>query len=93
LVAPTPAAQSTVQAMKAQIVPRLEANPLTASTYKPSSLTPKTALVSALGLFLAAAVALAQKMDALLVEYRQAAPVAHTTTTINTEGGAYIGGA
>jgi len=91
-----PAAREKAQVIQAEIVPRLEANPLTAQAWHGFQADPQSGaaiLASALQLLLAADVALAQKLELLIAAYNQAArPTGGTTSTINTGGGAYIGG-
>lgn len=72
-----PAGPGAIQKLEGEIVPALEANPLTKPVWRDFRADPQNAaadLAAALGLLLRADAALAQRLDALLAELRQAAP-------------------
>jgi hypothetical protein len=89
-----PEAMKKAQEIEAVLVPQFNASPLYAPLWQqfeaaPADTTPL--LVGAVQMLLKADAALARRLDTLLAEYRQlAAPAA--SHTVNTGGGAYIGG-
>ena len=85
-------ALATAQAIEVELSPHLGGNPTYAPLWQQFQAQPVTmapALAGVLQVILAADAALARRLDVLLASYRQALS---TTTTINTGGGAYIGG-
>ena len=83
---------ATAQAIESELSPHLGGNPIYAPLWQQFQAQPMTlapALAGVLQVILTADAALARRLDALLASYRQAIS---NTTTINTGGGAYIGG-
>ncbi|MBN2004801.1 MAG: hypothetical protein JXA21_15695 [Anaerolineae bacterium] len=89
-----PQALAPAQAMTAVLAPRLEADPTYAPLWQSFQAAPeinKPILVGVVQVLAQNDAGLARKLDELLLAYRQAASPS-VTTTINTSGGAYIGG-
>jgi len=87
-----PQALAHAQAIRGEIVPRLEDNALTVNVWQGFQQAPQVnapLLTNAVQLLLSADAALARRLDVLLAQYRQAKGDA---TAINTGGGAYVGG-
>jgi len=89
-----PAALDKAREIKEVLVPQFNASPLYAQLWQqfeaaPADTTPL--LVGAVQMLLNANAALASRLDTLLAEYRQIA-VPAASQTVNTGGGAYIGG-
>lgn len=85
-------ALATAQEIQTALVPRLEADRLSATAWEEFQERPeqvKPMLESAVGMLLEADAALARRLDALLARYRQAKG---ESTRVDTGGGAYVGG-
>ncbi len=88
----TPQALPHARAIENEIVSQLEAHDLTAQAWQAFQRSPQAAaalLTNAVQFLLAADATLTQRMDALLDQYQQATG---KSTTVNTGGGAYVGG-
>ncbi len=89
-----PQALAPARALEATLLPQLEANPAYAPLWQAFQTSPqanKPILVSVVQVLAQNDPALARRLDELLSAYRQATH-AGATTTINTGGGAYVGG-
>ena len=89
-----PRALVPAQAIEAELAPRLEANSTYAPLWQAFQASPETSrpiLVGVVQVLVQNDPALGRKLDDLLDAYRQAI-ASNTTTTINTGGGAYVGG-
>jgi hypothetical protein len=89
-----PQALAPAQAMTAALAPRLEADPTYAPFWQSFQTAPeanKPILVGVVQVLIQNDAGLAHKLDGLLAAYRQAASPS-ATTTIDTGGGAYVGG-
>ncbi len=86
-------ALAVAREIETALLPHLEGDPAYAPLWQRFSATPQAmapALAGVVQGLLAADAALARRLDTLLAEYQQAS--APAVTTINTGGGAYIGG-
>lgn len=89
-----PKALAVAQEMQTALVPYVAENPTYAPLWEQFCAAPQEqapALTGILQVILSADTALAQRLDALLVQYQQAKGTS-ASTTINTGGGAYVGG-
>ncbi len=87
-------ALAVARQIESALTPRVAQDPAYAPLWQQFRAAPQVqapALGGVLQVLLAADAALAQRLDTLLEQYKQAARPA-TSTTINTGGGAYIGG-
>ena len=89
-----PQALAPAQAMTKALIPQLEANPTYAPLWQSFRAAPeanKPILIGVVQVLVQNDAELARKLGELLVAYRQAVSPS-TTTTIDTGGGAYVGG-
>jgi len=87
-----PAALAAAKAIRGELAPRLENNDLTVQAWQAFQQSPQATawlLTQAVQLLLADDAALARRMDRLLDAFHQATGA---STTVNTGGGAYVGG-
>jgi hypothetical protein len=86
------AALSAAQKIQGEVAPRLKTKPMYTAAWEEFQQQPEAAapmLETAIGMLLKADVALAQRLDSLLNKFREATG---ESTTVNTGGGAYVGG-
>ncbi len=89
-----PQALAVARQIESALLPHLSSDQMRMSIWQGFQTNPTNTaplLVTAVEMLLKADAALAQRLDTLLEQYKQAAHPA-TSTTINTGGGAYIGG-
>jgi hypothetical protein len=86
------AALAAAQNIQGEVAPRLKTNPMYTAAWEEFQQQPEAAapmLETAIGMLLKTDVALAQRLDSLLNKFREATG---ESTTVNTGGGAYVGG-
>ena len=87
-----PAALTTAQKIQGEVAPRLKTKPMYTAAWEEFQQQPEAAapmLETAIGMLMRADVALGQRLDSLLNEFRKATG---ESTTVNTGGGAYVSG-